>query len=140
VDAPPLSESDLGLDFARAAGGAALVAGRSVSRPADLLGAAELFDTQGQQLIGVVINDVPRLQRLHRKLTTLPEPVVDAEAASQQPEHTRPPEYAPPPENDRQPEHTSPPEADHRSAPEADHRPAQEDASVLASPPGDARP
>lgn len=164
VDAPPLSESDLGLDFARAAGGAALVAGRSVSRPADLLGAAELFDTQGQQLIGVVINDVPRLQRLRRKLTPQPEPVADAEAANQQPERTPSPEHAPQPEhahqpehapqpenahqpehapqseNARQPEHSSPPEADHRSAPEPDHRPAQEDASVLASPPGDARP
>jgi len=60
VDAPALSESELGLDLAAAAGGATLVVARAQSRPVDVLTAAELFEARGQRLFGAVLNSVPR--------------------------------------------------------------------------------
>jgi Mrp family chromosome partitioning ATPase len=62
VDAPALSESDLALDCAAVNGVVALVVGRGVSRPADVLIASELFEVHGNRLAGAILNSpAPRL-------------------------------------------------------------------------------
>lgn len=109
VDAPALDESDLGLDCARAAGAATLVAGRTRSRPADLLGAAELLDAEGPLLSGVIVNDAParwsvRLPRRGRSedgqpVLDKPEPVLSPVAVGRSDSESR----APGPDAPREP-------------------------------------
>ena len=63
VDAPPLDASDVALDCAAsAAAGVAgvVVARRFTTGPADLEGAADLFDSRGLALTGIIVNEVPR--------------------------------------------------------------------------------
>jgi Mrp family chromosome partitioning ATPase len=62
VDAPALSESDLALDCVGPQAVAALVIGRGVTRPTEVLVGAELFEAHGTPLVGAILNDVPALK------------------------------------------------------------------------------
>ncbi|MCW2529031.1 MAG: Chromosome partitioning ATPase, Mrp family, contains Fe-S cluster [Pseudonocardiales bacterium] len=77
-DAPAMNESDLALDCAGDHSIIALVVGRDLSRPADVLSAAELFDSYGSRFAGVILNDVPR--RFMRRRRPIAPPYLTAPA------------------------------------------------------------
>lgn len=73
IDAPALSDSDLALDCAAGGAVTALVVGRGISRPAEVLSAAELFQARGTRFAGAVLNDAPRGMALWRRRRDTPE-------------------------------------------------------------------
>jgi capsular polysaccharide biosynthesis protein len=80
ADMPPLTDSDIGLVVARAAGSATLVVGQSLTQPVDVVSAVDILEGCGVTRLSLLLNQVP-LRRAGRRAAPAPSPVGDGSSA-----------------------------------------------------------